>query len=95
MITEHLSTVVLAIEHIDPVPPPGSNGLLQIARYFKYLAFLGGLLGIIYGGGRFAFEKWNGGAVESPKIIAACLIGGVVIAAASPLLEAVVTAASS
>lgn len=94
MIT-HLSTLYLAVENIDPVPPPGSKGLLQIMSYLKYLGYLAGLGGIIYGGAKFAWEKWNGGTVESPKIISACLVGGVVIAAATPLLNAVISAATT
>lgn len=98
MIT-HLSTLYLAatehlaVENVDPVPPPGSGGLLQLVSYAKYLGYLGGLIGIIYGGGRFAWEKWNGGSVESPKIISACLVGGIVIAVSTPLLNAAISAA--
>ncbi|WP_067694038.1 hypothetical protein [Nocardia jejuensis] len=95
MITEHFSTVVLAVENLDPVAPPGSGALRTIGSYIKYLAYFAALVGIVYGGGRFAVEKWNGGSVESPKIIAACLVGGAVIAVATPLLEAVITAAGS
>lgn len=90
-----ITTTFLAVVDLTPEAPPGSNGLLLLGRYGKWLAFLAGLLGIVYGGGRFAVEKWSGGAVESPKIIAGCLIGGAVVAASGALLNAVITAAQT
>lgn len=94
MITE-LSALFLAVEDITPKAPPGSNGLLLLASYGKWFAFLAALCGIVYGGGKFAVEKYNGGSIESPKIIAGCLIGGAVAAASGALLNAVVVAAQS
>ncbi|MBL1080080.1 hypothetical protein JK358_37355 [Nocardia sp. 2] len=88
MITE----VVLAVEDLVPVAPPGSKGLLMLAQYGKWLAYLVALCGIVYGGGRFAVEKWSGGACESPKVVAASIIGGIIVAVSTTLLNTVVSA---
>ncbi|WP_331723012.1 hypothetical protein [Nocardia sp. NBC_00511] len=95
MITHLALTAVLSIEQLNPQAPPGSGGLLLLANYGKWLAYLVGLCGIVYGGARFAIEKWNGGACESPKIVAASMIGGGIIAASGALLTAVTNASGS
>ncbi|MGW4247667.1 hypothetical protein [Nocardia sp. NPDC004722] len=94
MITHLALTTWQAVEQLDPQAPPGSKGLVLLANYGKWLAYLLGLCGIVYGGARFAIEKWNGGVCESPKIVAASLIGGGIIAASGPLLTAVINASA-
>ncbi|MET9490032.1 hypothetical protein [Nocardia sp. NPDC006630] len=95
MITHLSLEAVLAVENLNPQAPPGSNGLLLLGNYLKWLAYLVGLLGIVYGGAKFAVEKWNGGVCESPKIVAASLIGGAVVAASGALMTQIINAAGS
>ncbi|ATL72542.1 hypothetical protein [Nocardia terpenica] len=87
------STDVLAQLNTDltPTPPAGSGGLIYLGRILMWCCLLGGILAIVYGGGKFGWEKWTGGAVESPKIIAASMIGGIVSVSASQLMDAVIS----
>lgn len=80
-------------QNITPKAPAGSNGILEIVRIFMWVVLLSGGCAIMYGGGKFAWEKWTGGVIESPKIIAGALIGGVVAVSSFPLLNMAVTAA--
>ncbi len=79
------------ITQISPEAPPGSNGLLKLMRWLMWVVLLAGIAGIIYGGGRFAWERWNGGALESPKIVIGALVGGVIATSAAAIMNAVVT----
>ncbi|MEV0027925.1 hypothetical protein [Nocardia sp. NPDC050793] len=84
---------VLAQEiQITPTEPPGAPGLINLVNYLSWLVMLAGIAALIYAGGKFGWERWHGGAVESPKIIAAALFGGVVATFAGAIMNAVVTA---
>ncbi|QIS04552.1 hypothetical protein F5X71_21435 [Nocardia brasiliensis] len=75
-----------------PEAPPVSDKILQMVRYLTWLVLLSGVCGITFAGGRFAWEKWQGGALESPKMIAGAMIGGVVATSAGTIMNAVVGA---
>ncbi|WP_225730471.1 MULTISPECIES: hypothetical protein [unclassified Nocardia] len=89
-----MHTIVLAsiaaIDQITADTPPGSEKLILLVRWLLWGVMLAGVAGIIYAGGRFAWEKWNGGALESPKIVVCALIGGIVATSASTLINTVV-----
>ncbi|NEW47635.1 hypothetical protein, partial [Nocardia cyriacigeorgica] len=69
--------------------PPMSDKILQLVRYLTWFVLLSGVCGIIYAGGRFAWEKWSGGALQSPKMIAGALIGGTVATSAGTIMDTV------
>ncbi|MET8776288.1 hypothetical protein AB0H49_16485 [Nocardia sp. NPDC050713] len=73
-----------------PEAPPLSDKLMQFVRYATWFALLSGIISIIYAGGRFAWEKWSGGALQSPKMVAGAMIGGVVATSAGTIMNAVV-----
>lgn len=76
---------------VQPEAPPGSNGILRLIRWLMWFVMLSGMTGIIYAGGRFAWEKWNGGALESPKMVAGAAVGGLVATSAGAIMNAVVS----
>ncbi|PXX54101.1 hypothetical protein DFR70_12582 [Nocardia tenerifensis] len=73
----------------NPEAPPISDQLLQIFRYFTWFVLLSGVTGITYAGGRFAWEKWNGGPLASPKMLAGAMAGGLIATSAGTILNAV------
>ncbi|GAA5057903.1 hypothetical protein [Nocardia callitridis] len=76
----------------DPSPeaPPISDKLLKFVRYITWFALLSGIVSIIYAGGRFAWEKWSGGGLQSPKMVAGAMIGGVIATSAGTIMNAVI-----
>ncbi len=76
--------------NITPTTPPGSNGFLKLVGWLSWFAQLAGVAALIYGGGRFGWERWHGGALESPKIVLGALIGGVLIVSAGTIMSGVV-----
>jgi len=83
-------TAVLAVDSIQPEAPPGSTQVLRLVRYLMWFVMLCGVSAMIYAGGKFGWEKWNGATLESPKIVAAAAIGGVIATSASSIMNAVV-----
>jgi hypothetical protein len=81
---------VLADVPVTPQVPPGSERFLKLVGWASWFAMIAGVAGIIYGGGKFAWERMHGGALESPKIIAGALIGGVFVTTAGALMNAVI-----
>ncbi|MEU2258100.1 hypothetical protein ABZ540_33560 [Nocardia xishanensis] len=77
---------------ITPKEPPGAPALINLVNYLSWLVMLAGIAALVYGGGKFGWERFHGGAVESPKIILAALVGGVVATFAGAIMNAVVTA---
>ncbi|MFQ6326087.1 hypothetical protein ACLMAL_08105 [Nocardia sp. CWNU-33] len=75
-----------------PEAPPLSDKIMQLVRYITWFATLSGVLSIIYAGGHFAWEKWSGGGLESPKMVAGAMIGGVVATSAGTIMNAVIGA---
>ncbi|MCF4006119.1 hypothetical protein L1O03_02865 [Corynebacterium uropygiale] len=70
-----------------PVAPPGADRFQWLVSIFTWFCYIAAVLGIVYGGARFAWEKWvRGGDLQAPKIIMGALIGGVVMAIAPSLI---------
>ncbi|MBF6427851.1 hypothetical protein IU440_24525 [Nocardia cyriacigeorgica] len=76
---------------VNPKPPPGSEKLINLVNYLSWLVMLAGVAALIYAGGKFGWERFHGGAVESPKIILAALVGGIIATSAGLIIDAVVT----
>lgn len=93
MITGHALaetlTVVAQQITIEPREPPGSELLVNLVNYLAWIVMLAGIAALVYAGGKFGWERWHGGAVESPKIIAAALIGGIIATSAGRIMTAV------
>ncbi|MEV0293704.1 hypothetical protein [Nocardia sp. NPDC050710] len=83
-------TVLAQVGNPTPEAPPLSDKLLQMGRYFTWLIQLSGITAITYGGGRFAWEKWNGGGLQSPKMVASAMAGGAVATSAGTIMNAVI-----
>ncbi|WP_406275285.1 hypothetical protein OH799_02840 [Nocardia sp. NBC_00881] len=91
MILTAVHEVLLAqIDNPTPEAPPGSEKILQMVRYLTWFVLLSGVSGITYAGGKFAWEKWSGGTLDSPKMVAGAMIGGVVATSAGTIMNAVV-----
>ncbi|MGO4615400.1 hypothetical protein AB4305_13115 [Nocardia sp. 2YAB30] len=82
-------TTLAQIGNPTPEAPPLSDKLLQFVRYLTWFALLSGIVSIIYAGGRFAWEKWTGGALQSPKMIAGAMLGGVVATSAGTIMNTI------
>ena len=72
-----------------PETPPAADKLLTLVRYFTWFMLLSGTTAIIYAGGRFGWEKWSGGPLESPKMVAGALIGGVMATSAGTIMNSI------
>ncbi|WP_280427906.1 hypothetical protein [Nocardia brasiliensis] len=92
MIT-HLATsaseVFWAVDSVTPENPPIAEALYKLLRYLLWFVLFGGLAAIIYGGGTFAWEKWNGLGGESTRMIMGACIGGIIAMSAAGILNAV------
>lgn len=75
----------------DPTPeaPPLADKIMEFVRYATWLAILSGTVSIVYAGGRFAWEKWSGSGLQSPKMVAGAMIGGVVATSAGTIMNTV------
>ncbi|MEV2223569.1 hypothetical protein AB0E01_27325 [Nocardia vinacea] len=83
-------TVLAQLGNPTPEAPPNSEKILQMVRYLTWFVLLSGVSGITYAGGRFAWEKWSGGTLESPKMLAGAMVGGVIATSAGTIMNAVV-----
>lgn len=91
LVALHDSYGVLAqLGNPTPEAPPLSDKILQMTRYFTWFVLLSGVAAITYGGGRFAWEKWNGGAMNSPKMVAGAMLGGAVATSAGTIMNTIV-----
>ncbi|MFI9508151.1 hypothetical protein [Nocardia sp. NPDC052566] len=84
-------TVLAQVGNPTPEPPPVADKILQLGRYFTWLVQLSGITAITYGGGRFAWEKWSGGGLQSPKMVASAMAGGAVATSAGTIMNSVVS----
>ncbi|MEV0297056.1 hypothetical protein [Nocardia sp. NPDC050710] len=84
-------TIVLAqTENYTPEAPPGVEGLKKLVRYLTWFVLLSGVAAIIFAGGKFAWEKWQGGMLESPKMVVGALIGGIVATSAGTIMNEII-----
>ncbi|MBF6302455.1 hypothetical protein IU459_33680 [Nocardia amamiensis] len=84
-------TIVLAqTENFAPEAPPGTEGLKMLVRWLMWFVLLSGVSAIIFAGGRFAWEKWHGGMLESPKMVVGALIGGIVATSAGTIMNQII-----
>jgi hypothetical protein len=87
--TLHHATL-LAVDNITPEAPPVASQITRLARWLMWFVLLSGVVGMMYAGGKFVWEKFNGGVLESPKMVAAAAIGGIVATSAGSIMNAVV-----
>ncbi|MEV0766523.1 hypothetical protein [Nocardia sp. NPDC050435] len=90
MITSTLYDTWLAVDSITPENPPISESLYKLARWGLWFSLFGGAVAIVFGGGVFAWEKWNGGMVTSTRMISGALIGGIIASSSAAILNAVI-----
>lgn len=85
-------TRMVVAQVVDPTPeaPPLSTEILGLVRYFTWFALLSGIMGVTAAGGRFAWEKWHGGALASPKMVVGGMLGGALVTSAGSILNALV-----
>ncbi|MEU7633083.1 hypothetical protein AB0C34_24425 [Nocardia sp. NPDC049220] len=89
----HTAVEVLLMAQVsNPVPeaPPNSDKVLMLVRYFTWFVMLSGIMGITYAGGRFAWEKWNGGALASAKTVVGGMAGGAIATSAGTIMNALI-----
>ncbi|PPJ35841.1 hypothetical protein C5E45_23845 [Nocardia nova] len=87
---DQLTTTLAQVENYHPEKPPNADGLITLMRYLSWLVLLCGVAAIMFAGGKFAWEKWYGGVLESPKMILGALVGGIVASSAGTLMNAVI-----
>jgi len=85
-------TTLAQVGNPTPEAPPLADKIMLFVRYATWFAILSGILSIIYAGGRFAWEKWSGSGMESPKMVAGAMIGGAVATSAGTIMNAVIGA---
>ena len=88
MILAAVTDTLAQIGNPTPEAPPLSNKILQLVNYFTWFMILSGILAITVSGGKFAWEKWTGGAMQSPKMVAGAMIGGVVATSGGTIMNA-------
>ncbi|MBC7303776.1 MAG: hypothetical protein H5T78_22870 [Nocardia sp.] len=88
MILAAVTDTLAQIGNPTPEAPPLSNKILQLVNYFTWFMILSGVLAITVAGGKFAWEKWTGGAMQSPKMVAGAMIGGVVATSGGTIMNA-------
>ncbi|MFQ6396522.1 hypothetical protein ACLMAJ_24005 [Nocardia sp. KC 131] len=90
ILTAAYDIVFAQIDDPSPEAPPGSEKVLKMVSYLTWFVLLSGVTGITYAGGRFAWEKWSGGTLDSPKMLAGAMIGGIVATSAGTIMNAIV-----
>ncbi|MFI5501028.1 hypothetical protein ACIA5E_18375 [Nocardia asteroides] len=79
---------------VNPTVPPGGEKFTNLLGYLSWLVMFAGVTALTYAGGKFGWERWHGGAVESPKIVAAALVGGIIATSAGAIMNAAVNGGS-
>ncbi|MBF6125553.1 hypothetical protein [Nocardia brasiliensis] len=83
-------TVLAQDIHITPKSPPGTGQFVNLVNYLAWFVSLAGIAAMIYAGGKFGWERFHGGAVESPKILLAAMFGGIIATSAGEIMKAVI-----
>ncbi|WP_216898883.1 hypothetical protein [Nocardia alni] len=89
VITAVHELILAQLTNPTPESPPLANKIMQLVHYLTWFALLSGTAAIIYAGGRFAWEKWSGSGLQSPKMVAGALIGGTVATSAGTIMNSV------
>ncbi|WP_194813377.1 hypothetical protein [Nocardia sp. XZ_19_385] len=79
------------ISDASPEAPPVAEQLQQMLDYLTWLVLGSGVLAIAFAGGKFAWEKWTGSWLESPKIVAGAMIGGLLATSAGTIMNTLLT----
>lgn len=87
-------TVLAQQINITPTAPPGADKVINLVNILAWFVTLAGITAIMYAGGKFGWERWHGGSVESPKILLGALFGGILATSAGPIMNAVITGGS-
>jgi hypothetical protein len=83
-------TVLFAFEvEINPEAPPGAGGLLKLLNWLLWGVFLVCVAGVVFSGGKFAWEKWSSGSSDAMKQLVGSLVGVVISGSATQILNAV------
>ena len=78
--------------NITPEVPPGANGLLKILNWLLWGVTLACVAALVFAGGEFAWEKWQNGQADSPKMLVGAMVGAIISLSASQILSAVTSA---
>ena len=78
--------------NITPEVPPGANGLLKILNWLLWGVTLACVAALVFAGGKFAWEKWQHGQADSPKMLVGAMVGAIISLSASQILGAVTSA---
>lgn len=91
MLAAALDVAHLAIDfNITPQAMPGSSGFVKIVSWFLWAVTLACVAGLIYAGGKFAWEKWSSGSSDAAKHVVGSLVGAIIAGSANAILNAVV-----
>lgn len=71
----------------SPEAPPLADKITQMTRYFTWFTLLSGVSAVTFAGGKLAWEKWTGGPLHSPKMIAGAMAGGAVATSAGTIMN--------
>lgn len=82
-------TTLAQVGNPTPEAPPLADKITQMTRYLTWFVLLSGVTAIMFGGGKFAWEKWNGGALTAPKQIAGAMMGGAVATSAGTIMNTI------
>ncbi len=77
----------------QPGSASGANGLLKLLNWLLWGVTLACVAALIFSGGKFAWEKWQHGSGDSPKMLVGSLVGAIVAISANQILGAVTSAA--
>jgi hypothetical protein len=90
-VVDTVGVLAQQFNNVDPEQPPIGDGIMKLVRWLMWFVQLSGLTGITFAGGKFAWEKWHGGQLESPKMVAGAAIGGLTATSAGTIMNAVVS----
>ncbi|MEU4321181.1 hypothetical protein ACFWBG_27390 [Nocardia salmonicida] len=88
MLLAAVTDTLAQIGNPTPEAPPLADKIMQLVRYLTWFILLSGIIAITVAGGKFAWEKWTGSSMESPKMVAGAMIGGVVATSAGTIMNA-------
>ncbi|GAB2655695.1 hypothetical protein ACWDYH_33680 [Nocardia goodfellowii] len=83
--------VLAQISKSSPEAPPVAEQLQQMLSYLTWLVLGSGIAAIVFAAARFAWEKWTGSWLESPKMVAGAMIGGLLATSAGTIMNTLLT----